>query len=272
VRDDRDVTVDLRRASEFPLRELAEIFTAAYEGYFVPFEIDEQTLRYMADVFDLLLPHSLVAVEDGEAVGLAVLGHRCERGWVGGVGVIPSRRGAGVGARLMRGLLDRARDLDVREVTLEVVAENLPAISVYEKLGFATTRDLEILSLSQADAAGKAREVDAGDAQQVISRYRDGPDPWQRDDATVANLARRYPPTRGLVSGDAAAVYRSDAGRVGLIQAAGDPGDLGVLVRALRRLGAVSAVNYPADGPVAAALRDAGAEVTLRQKEMTVAL
>ena len=75
-----------------------------------------------------------------------------------------------------------------------------------------------------------------------------------------------------LVAGEAAAVYRADGGRVGLLQAAGDPDGLRTLIASLRSRGTLSAVNYPADGSVAAALREAGADVALRQLEMTLAL
>ncbi len=72
------------------MRELAAIFAASYQDYFVPFAMDEPTLAYMVDAFDLDLPHSLVAVEGGVAVGL---GNSPERAWIGGVGVVPERRG-----------------------------------------------------------------------------------------------------------------------------------------------------------------------------------
>jgi hypothetical protein len=42
---------------------------------------------------------------------------------------------------------------------------------------------------------------------------------------------------------------------------------LQAVISALRAKGAVSAVDHPADGPVVAALRAAGARVTLRQYE-----
>jgi hypothetical protein len=54
--------VQLRPSTELTHGELAALFTAAYEGYFVPFAVDEAILRYMVDVFDLDLGRSLVAV------------------------------------------------------------------------------------------------------------------------------------------------------------------------------------------------------------------
>jgi ribosomal protein S18 acetylase RimI-like enzyme len=266
------VAVELRRSTEFSRRDLASIFTAAYRDYFVPFKVDEGTLDYMVDAFDLVLAHSLVAVEAGAAVGLANLGRRGERTWVGGVGVIPARRGAGIGEQLMLGLFRQARDLGSTEMVLEVITENAPAISLYEKLGFEVVRELEVLSLGKAEGGGEAEEVEAGEARRLIARRREQREPWQRGDETVTNLARHDPPPQGLVAGEAAAVYRADRGRVGLLQAAGDRDGLRTLISALRTRGTLSAVNYPSGGEVAAALREAGAEVTLGQLEMTLEL
>ena len=47
------VPAELRPSTDFSSGELADLFTAAYEGYFVPFAVDEATFGYMVDVFDL---------------------------------------------------------------------------------------------------------------------------------------------------------------------------------------------------------------------------
>ncbi len=56
------------------------------------------------------------------------------------------------------------------------------------------------------------------------------------------------------------------------MQAAGEPEGLRVLIGALGAKGPLSAVNYPAGKPVAAALRAAGADVVRRQLEMSLRL
>src|SRR5258705_6050498 len=134
----------------------------------------------MVDAFDLVLAHSLVAVEAGAAVGLANLGRRGERTWVGGIGVIPARRGAGIGEQLMRGLFAQADDLGAREMVLEVITANAPAISLYEKLGFEAVRELEVLSLAKAGGGGEAEEVEVGQARRLIARHRQLTGPLQR--------------------------------------------------------------------------------------------
>jgi hypothetical protein len=74
------------------------------------------------------------------------------------------------------------------------------------------------------------------------------------------------------MTGNAAVVYSEEASTVSLLQADGDVPDLRRLVDSLRSLGKVTALNYPATGPVAAALREAGADVVVRQHEMAVPL
>jgi ribosomal protein S18 acetylase RimI-like enzyme len=266
------MTVEFRHSSEFSLAELASVFTASYDGYFVPIVVDETQLRYMVEVFDLDLSASLVAVERKRPVGLANLGRRGGRTWLGGVGVVPDHRGSGVGESLTRMLLDHAREAGGREMVLEVIVENAPAISLYAKLGFTRTRELEVLSLTAANQHSEAREIDLEEGLKLVAATRVGPEPWQRAAETIANLSRRRPPPRALTAGGAAAIFSEDGDRVSLLQAAGDSAGLEALAAALRSKGHVTALNFPAGEPVARALREAGVTVRLRQHEMVLRL
>jgi ribosomal protein S18 acetylase RimI-like enzyme len=266
------MAVEFRRATEFSIAELAAVFTAAYEGYFIPMTIGEAQLTYMVEVFDLDLSRSLVAVEGERPVALANLGRRGERTWLGGIGVMPERRGAGVGESLTRALLDQAREAGAREMVLEVIVENAPAIALYEKLGFRRTRELEVLSLTLATGDSEAREIELEEAQRLVAVSRSGLEPWQRADETISNLARRGSTPRALIVDGAAAVFTQEDDRVSLLQAGGDPVGLASLTAALHSRGTISALNFPAGQPVATALREAGAELRLRQYEMVLTL
>ncbi len=266
------MATELRPSTGLTTADLAALFTAAYEGYFVPFKLDEAAFEYMVDVFDLDLGRSVVAVDGDAPVGLANLGLRGDRTWLGGVGVVPARRREGLGEALTRALLDRGREAGADTMLLEVIVENEPAIALYEKLGFVRTRELEVLSLAADAGGGAAEEIPVETARVLVQARREGPEPWQRDDRTLENLMRRESPPAALVSGDAVAIYRQTGATVGLVQAAGGEGGMRALVGALRARGAVSAVNYETGDPVAAALREAGAAVTLRQYEMVCPL
>ena len=53
-----------------------------------------------------------------------------------GIGILPAHRGQGIGARLIRACLDETHHLGFTRVELDVHADNLRAIALYEKMGF----------------------------------------------------------------------------------------------------------------------------------------
>ena len=129
------MTLGLRSARSLAPDERAELFNAAYEGYLIPFHVDETALASIDDVFDHDLDASRIAFRGETAVGLGNLGVRGEDGWVGGVGVVPAARRSGIGEALMRALHEQARERGIRRMWLEVIAENTGAYALYEKLG-----------------------------------------------------------------------------------------------------------------------------------------
>ena len=261
--------LDIRSAYSLSLGERADIFNSAYEGYLLPFHLDAQQLAAMDEAFDLDLDASRIAFRDGEPVGLANLGLRGADAWIGGVGVVPAARRSGVGEALMRALHEQARERSVRRVWLEVIVENAGALALYEKLGYGHVRDVAVWSLPAAEEDDSAaREVPAAEAQARIHELRGGREPWQRADETVEN----YGDARGLSTDDGTALFRAGGPVGGTVQLLQLAGEAEPLLTALRRLGAVSVLNLPADDPAASALRSLGATVVVRQHEMLLEL
>jgi GNAT superfamily N-acetyltransferase len=251
------LSVDLRSARSLSPGARAGLFNAAYEGYVMPFHLDETQLAFMDDAFDIDLDASRVAYRDGEPVGLANLGLRGEDAWIGGVGVVQSARRSGVGETLMRALHDEARQRGVRRVWLEVILENTGAFALYEKLGYELVQDVEVWTLPRAEGDHAGREVPVPEARaQLPERH----EPWQRADGTLAN----YEDVRGLVTDTGAMLFcvRSSAQ---LQRYAGEPEPL---LQALRTFGDVYILNLPADDPAASVLRELGGSVKVRQHEM----
>lgn len=259
--------LELLPASTLDLDELAALFTAGYEDYYVPIAVDAGAISFMANAFDYDLAGSRVALRDGERVGICMLGARGEEGWIGGLGVVPSARRGGIGDALMQSVLDEARSRGMREVRLEVIRENTRATPLYERLGFELTRDLEVWSLP--GGSGPVLDVPVADAHATTKARRVVREPWQRDDGSIENLDRLH----GLAAGDGAAVVRVSDGRVSLLQAAGEADELLELVGAATSLGdSLIALNVPPDHPVSPVLRELGGRVDVTQHEMTLTL
>jgi ribosomal protein S18 acetylase RimI-like enzyme len=267
---DNSVTA-LRPASEYELGRLARLFTDAYEGYYLPFAVDEPTLRFMVEAYDLDLDASRVALRDGVPVGLANLGVRGDRGWIGGIGVVAAARRRGLARALMGAVLDAARERGLSEIWLEVLEQNEPAHRLYDELGFMTIRRVDVWVLDKGDGAD-AREASLDKAQELIRDLRREPEPWQRADETVERLRTLEPPPSGLVADGGAAVYRQTPQAVSVLQIAGDGAAAGNLLGALRARGALNVLNLPEDDPATPVLQRLGGRVAARQREMRLLL
>jgi GNAT superfamily N-acetyltransferase len=227
-------------ADTLTLGELAALFTAGYEGYFTPIHVDEPTLRFMIDAWDIDLARSRAV----PGVGVCNLGVREERAWIGGLGVVPAERRHGVGRALMDAVLDAAPPL----VTLEVIEQNEPAIKLYEDLGFERTRVLEVWSLPEPPLI-EARSVEPAPLGQ-----RDLP--WQRADESLPAEYERYEVEGGAM------LLRG--GNVLQLDARAEAAAVALLSRGTK----LSFVNVPEGEPASAALARLGGTLTLRQFEM----
>lgn len=261
----------LEPASRWSYAELAEIFNSAYEGYFTPFTLDEATFRFMSTTWDDDLDASRVVLVDDEPVGICKLAVRSDRGWIGGVGVAVPHRGRGLGEALMRAAIDEARARGLRELWLEVLTPNEPAIRLYEKLGFRTVRELEVWTLEGlVSRKHKARSVPLEQAQARIRRDRTEREPWQRADESIA----KDESVEALESDDGAILFRRAGERVSLLQGvAADADAARELVESVPAGGAaLSWLNGPEGDPFNAAIASLGGTKAWTQHEMLLEL
>ena len=98
------------------------------------------TTPWTAETLSSQLPDAmhvfLVAEEDGQIKGYVNLMHVLDEGYIGNVAVDPAARRRGVGRALIAALLERAAQLELAFVTLEVRPSNAPAVALYRGFGF----------------------------------------------------------------------------------------------------------------------------------------
>jgi GNAT superfamily N-acetyltransferase len=232
--------VKLIPADQLSYAELAELFTRGYEGYFTPVQVDEAAMGHMIDTWDIDLARSRVA----PAAGLCNLAIRGDRGWIGGIAVVPEVRRRGIGRVLMEAVLELAPPT----VTLEVIEQNEPAIGLYESLGFERTRILEVWSLPPVPVR-EARPVDARPLGQ-------GGLPWQREDGSL-------PPDYERLEVDGGAILLR-SGNVLQLDARDESAAVDLLSRGVQ----LQYVNVPEGDVASSALRHLGGDLRLRQFEM----
>jgi ribosomal protein S18 acetylase RimI-like enzyme len=241
--------MNLVAANTLSTDELAALFNAGYEGYVVPFRVDASQLENMIAAWQIDLSRSRIS--PGE--GVALLGIRGERGWIGGLGVVPAARRRGIGRALMEAVLAEAPP----DVTLEVIEQNEPAIRLYEDLGFERARILEVWSLDAGVPPAEVREAEPSPAGEQDL-------PWQRADASLRPGYERLEVDGG------AAVIRGAGAVVSLLQLRADHLDAArALVAGARGRGTgLRFVNVPEGHLGTAAIAELGGKLDLRQLEM----
>jgi GNAT superfamily N-acetyltransferase len=241
------VSVELVPASRVERAVHATVFNEGYSDYFVPFHIDEPALANIVESWDVDLHRSRIAFQAGEAVGFANLAVRGSESWIGGVGVVPSARRQGIARMLMEAVIDEAPGV----VSLEVIEENVAAATLYEQLGFADMRLLEVWVLPEVP------EVPVRNAEPSPLGQRDLP--WQRQDPSLPAEYERLEVDGGAMLLKGGNVLQLEAR------------DLDSATALLSRGKQLSFVNVPEGDVASAALAVLGGELRFRQREMRLA-
>ena len=259
--------------------ELVRVFNLGFSDYLVPMVMDDSALSDHIAYNDIDLACSRVAV-DVEPVGFALAARRGTEAWIGGMGTAPAYRRIGLGARTLTAAIDALAAAGVKTVWLEVLDNNEAAIGLYEQLGFERVRHLEIWALAPDPDRDivEPRELDVDAAQAWIAGHRAGREPWQRADASIVRMRERGARLTGVAvqRGDAiagAAICLVDAGSVRVLQiAAIDRAAARDLVVAAGGQLTLRLANVPSDDVFAGVLGKLGADLTVAQHEMHLAL
>ncbi len=169
--------------------ELAAAFNASFAGYFYPQQSTGASFARRTRLEQIDVEHSLLAYDGDTFVGLALLGIRGSRGWCAGFGIVPERRGRGHAGELMNEFVAEARNCGLKQLSLEVLSRNTPAIRLYERAGMRVTRDLLILEraglVNEPDQPNQLSEADPATLLRHFHRLHQTTSAWQRDLPTL---------------------------------------------------------------------------------------
>lgn len=251
----------------------AAAFNHVFTGYLRPMSFTPGQLQIHIELNDIDTARSpLWYDEAGGVIAAALLGVRGTRTWIGGFGVAPEYRGSGYAKRLLAHMIDEARTHGASEMWLEVLAENAPAIALYESAGFQTTRALR--SFLHAGIEG---DMPPGYRYEDPDRFVDLPDDarpcWQREPRSIQHGAV----TTAVAGADGAyAVYAWNAQRAQLFKLRAHSGEqLDTLARAVaadRSISGLLLVNEPAESPIAKYAAAGGWSEPFSQYEMRLTL
>jgi ribosomal protein S18 acetylase RimI-like enzyme len=270
-------------ASLFSLDAIADLYTRTFADYFYPANFTAAQIVDIIRVEDLDMSLSPVLYAGGEAVGLATVGLRGERGYCRGFGVVVPYRGRGLSNALCGEVIRQFRLAGAKRLGLGVLQKNERAVKTYLTAGMHIVRDLVSFEWKSPPAGANVprRElnVDAIDPQEALAhfaRLHTVPPIWSHDLPSLREMRA----LRGLVSRPDGSVRAyvlyepRGLDAADILDIAGQSTAGGVtLLRALQaRYGRLGANNEPADSPMLAAYRDTDFAETMRRCEMSMEL
>ncbi|HEX2622211.1 MAG TPA: GNAT family N-acetyltransferase [Phototrophicaceae bacterium] len=145
IKDDMDVMIPLIKAAfHYPENDDWNLNPEELTSIVDSFSL----VRRLNPIFQIggLFNPSLKAImrgyiweEDGQAIGLvnlSPLGLSNQTWVIGNVAVLPEHRRKGIAGQLIQAAVALARQNQIKHVILEVIADNLPAVKLYENKGF----------------------------------------------------------------------------------------------------------------------------------------
>ena len=187
-----NTAVKLIPVSRFSYEQLAEIYNQTRVDYLVPMPMNAARLAEYVKTYDVNLDYSMVATtQDGEMLGIIMMGLREGRAWITRLGVIPNTRRNGVGQALMKSLMEQAVRLSINFVMLEVIKNNTPAHQLFLKLGFHEVGELLVLRRSPLTppvnpVVADAERLDRTNSLVLVGWDR-GTQPWTNQSESLHN-------------------------------------------------------------------------------------
>jgi len=199
------MSLDIRSASDYRLPDLTQLLNLSFENYPVPvtFNLLQFLTMIRKDSVDLVASRVLLA--DEQLAGIALI---ARRGWtsrLAAMGIVQSQRGQGAGSWFMEKIIQEARERNDKEMVLEVIEQNDPAVRLYQKCGFQSVRRLIGLICKNAKESvrNSLEMIDLREAGSLISQRGLSDLPWQLAGETIAHM---NPPARAYRNGPALVV------------------------------------------------------------------
>ena len=184
-----------RLLSNEDFNSLYDCFLTAFSDYEVDLRMSREEFQQRLVRDGVRLEMSAAAFDDERMIGFCINGAGEWQGkrtaYDAGTGVIPGYRGRGVAKELFAFLEPRFKDVGIVQYLLEVLTSNVPAATLYRKLGFKDTRRLAVFRAETpiGDPTGIAiRNVEEPDWA-LYQSFWDGYPSWQNSVEAIERIS-----------------------------------------------------------------------------------
>jgi len=132
--------ISIQHLSHSQLDALIEAQNDIFQDYIIPMKSSRQFFVDFLKSVGGDLKNVMVALDGDRIVGYVNPVIDQHEAWVGGIGILPSYRGRGIGTKLMLATEELSKSKGAREISLEVIEGNAKAERLYRRLGYQGTR------------------------------------------------------------------------------------------------------------------------------------
>lgn len=193
-------------ASNYTVSDLVTTLNHGFEEYSIPIQFTNSMFLNMLHKDGIDLSSSRVLLVDNKPSGIALIAPRGARrvSRLAAMGIAKEIRGKGAGSWFMKGLIDEACKRGDKEMVLEVIEQNEPAVRLYRKYGFESVRRLVGYTCKSKDITenekGELQQIDLREMSQLISHYGLPDLPWQLSGESIVQMK---PPAHAYRRGQA---------------------------------------------------------------------
>ena len=181
-------------ASDYPVAELVNLLNRGFEDYVIPIQFTNSMFLNMLQKDGIDLSDSRVLLAAQNPSGIALIASRAARhtSRLAAMGIAKEIRGKGAGSWFMKELIAEACNREDREMVLEVIEQNDPAVKLYRKYGFESVRRLVGYTYKDKKMGetqkGNLKEFDLHEMGKLISQYGLSDLPWQLSGDSVTQI------------------------------------------------------------------------------------
>src|SRR5215213_693351 len=181
-------------ASNYSLPDLVKLLNRGFENYFIPIQFTTDMFSNMLRKDGIDLADSRVLITDDQTSGIALIA--CRRmnhtSRLAAMGIAKGTRGKGAGSWFMKQLVAEARERGDKEIVLEVIEQNEPAVKLYQKHGFQSLRRLVgyIRGGREVDEPekGNLEKITLQEVGSLILQYGLTDLPWQLSGESITQM------------------------------------------------------------------------------------
>jgi ribosomal protein S18 acetylase RimI-like enzyme len=181
-------------ASNYMVADLVALLNQGFEDYFIQIQFTNSMFLNMLRKDGIDLSASRVLLVDDTPGGIALIAPRGARrvSRLAAMGLAKEYRGKGAGSWFMKELIGEACQRGDREMVLEVIEQNEPAVKLYRNYGFESVRRLVGYTCKSGDTTENGtyapQEIDLHEVGQLISQYGLADLPWQLSGESIVQM------------------------------------------------------------------------------------